>query len=412
MVLQWHNVLAMCSGERMKILEDAWSVPVDCGAGSLVVGSGSLAVWPEPCEVRVPRDAAEVRLVSEDDLERSMDEASNRVKPWDGGSFRLVRRLQEAPGNRGVVDMMTSRLHRGSSVAVKRMPTKWVTFGPGDFMSWHPKSPERPWQDLGIMLELNARGFPYACEFLGIYCDQDTTYVVTSLAEDGDLFSWSVRGPRPGPEREALMQPIVLQIFTAVRWLHELGIAHRDLSLENVLLTHGSGGRMRAKLIDFGMATCARWCRAEVRGKETYQAPEMHCEAAYDAWLADAFQLGSLLFPMAVQDYPWASTKPGACSLFSSMQRHGFRNFLATKELRKSDGRRLAEILSPELARLLEGLLELRPERRLCLGEGQLALEGRRSVWDEAWLEGAAESSDAARPWPCPVQEGGMLAPL
>ncbi|CAK0819824.1 unnamed protein product [Prorocentrum cordatum] len=36
------------------------------------------------------------------------------------------------------------------------------------------------------------------------------------------------------------MQPIVLQIFTAVRWLHELGIAHRDLSLENVLLTHGS----------------------------------------------------------------------------------------------------------------------------------------------------------------------------
>ena len=103
------------------------------------------------------------------------------------------------------------------------------------------------------------------------------------------------------------MLPIVGQIFTAVCWLHDLGVAHRDLSLENILLTD-NGGSMQVKLIDFGMSTTQRVCKRELRGKQSYQAPEMH-GPEYDAFLADEFALGVVLFAMAVQDYPWTSTK-------------------------------------------------------------------------------------------------------
>lgn len=80
---------------------------------------------------------------------------------------------------------------------------------------------------------------------------------------EGDLFEWCFRPtvPAPGVEREAHMRPIVAQLLVAVRWLHGLGIAHRDLSLENVLL-EDSGAELRVKLIDFGMATMKRKVRS------------------------------------------------------------------------------------------------------------------------------------------------------
>ena len=72
--------------------------------------------------------------------------------------------------------------------------------------------------------------YPYVCELLGIFTDKEESYVVTSFCTGGDLFNWCDGHPPPGREREKVMGPIVAQIFSAVRWLHEMGIAHRDIS--------------------------------------------------------------------------------------------------------------------------------------------------------------------------------------
>jgi serine/threonine protein kinase len=52
--------------------------------------------------------------------------------------------------------------------------------------------------------------------------------------------------------------------------MHEMGVAHRDLKTENIIL--GTNGVV--KLIDFGFATCAS--RTDTHcGTPNYMAPEL-----------------------------------------------------------------------------------------------------------------------------------------
>ncbi|GAB5354720.1 hypothetical protein AAMO2058_000143600 [Amorphochlora amoebiformis] len=100
------------------------------------------------------------------------------------------------------------------------------------------------------------------------------------------------------------------QIVSAVHYLHRCGIAHLDLSLENILLHWPSGrpgiGRPMVKIIDFGMAvkldskTDLRW-----RGKRQYMAPEIFA-GAQDAEprKADIYSLGIILFIFATRGIP------------------------------------------------------------------------------------------------------------
>jgi serine/threonine protein kinase len=366
-----------------------------------------------------------------------MDEVSSSVKPWNPSRFEFVRKLEDAAGNQGVVDLMIwdcppSRKEGAlvsregpsckpplplelegqcQAVAVKRMPNTWVTSGPREFRRQFPASVEQPWRDLGIVKHLNKLGYAYVCELLGIFADVEVTYVVTSLATGGDLFSWTLDAPCPGMQREELMLPIAVEVFSAVQELHELGIAHRDLSLENILLMADAEGAPRGpriRIIDFGMATVSRTCRKEVCGKRACQAPEMHHDADYDTFLVDIFALGVVLFAMAAQDYPWTSTKQGTCKFFEYVTIHGVRAFLEKKRLRIGNCERLADVVSPELVELLEGLLRVNPQTRLGLGESCSAGRGRvevGSAWSCQWLQHRSPRRDNAVAEAAPLQK-------
>jgi len=71
--------------------------------------------------------------------------------------------------------------------------------------------------------------------------------VVQEFVPGGDLYSL-LKGIRRLPERHAAL--MVAQIVQALSHLHRLGILHRDLKSENVLIT----ARGHLKLIDFGLA--------------------------------------------------------------------------------------------------------------------------------------------------------------
>jgi serine/threonine protein kinase len=246
--------------------------------------------------------------------------------------------------------------------------------------------------DVGILRRLNEIGYPYTVKLLGVFADGESTYVVSSLASEGDLFTWCNCDPKPGPGREEVMYPLAREIFTGVRWLHDLGIAHRDLSLEN-LLVHGEGEGPRIKIIDFGMATLNQSVLAEVRGKQSYQAPESYLPHPFDTFMADTFALGVVLFAMAAQDYPWSSTKRKACELFEYVCTFGLLKFLSKRRVRNSGGESLADVFSPNFTALLVGLLAKDARDRLTLGEKcfETAENGndarRTTVWDCKWMQ-------------------------
>merc|ERR1712079_194381 len=117
-----------------------------------------------------------------------------------------------------------------------------------------------------------------------------------------------------------------------------------------------------------------------------YQAPEMHLDAEYSAFLADEFAVGVTMFVMAAQDYPWISTKPNVCPLNEFVGKFGFRTFLEKRKLRKGSGEYLIQVFSPALVEVLDGLLQKQPSSRYGFGESYFACQlERTSVWDSSW---------------------------
>eukprot|EP00419_Tripos_fusus_P026267 CAMPEP_0172723880 /NCGR_PEP_ID=MMETSP1074-20121228/84716_1 /TAXON_ID=2916 /ORGANISM="Ceratium fusus, Strain PA161109" /LENGTH=421 /DNA_ID=CAMNT_0013550203 /DNA_START=43 /DNA_END=1308 /DNA_ORIENTATION=- len=327
------------------------------------------------------------------------------VCAWQQDEFEMVRTLQPAPRNRGRVDLMRHVREGGGFVAVKRMANSWVRSGPREFLRHYPDSRERPWFDVGMVAHLHQKGYSYLCQPMGVYRDAENTYIVSSFAGEGDLFAWMDCELQPGHSRETMFRPVLKQVFDAVRWLHALGVAHRDISLENILLMReAEGSELHVKLIDFGAATLSRHCSG-VCGKPSYIAPESYGSATYDAFAADTFSLGVVVFALSAGGYPWHSTKPGECQMFRYVAARGLRRYLLARKLGGQKGPPLAELLSESLVDLLEGLLVLQPCDRLALDTRHTdsqAVDGcskkTASALDSAWWEPVLQKDTQTAP--------------
>jgi len=79
---------------------------------------------------------------------------------------------------------------------------------------------------------------------------QGAPFLVMEFAGDGSLQRLIREGPPPWPE---LLQ-ILDAALAGLGHLHALGLVHRDIKGDNVLLSLGSDGRLRPKIADFGLA--------------------------------------------------------------------------------------------------------------------------------------------------------------
>jgi len=317
---------------------------------------------------------------------------ATEIQPWDGSKYEVVKKLQDAPRNQGTVLLMREP-SGGQQWAVKQMPNSWIRESHKEFLASKPFETEMPWQDIGFIRYLNKLRYPYTCSLVGVFKDGKNTYVKSSFATEGDLFSWCAGGPVPGEEREKFLRPVVVQLLQGIQLLHEISMVHRDISLENILLSREDGdprNPLSVKIIDFGMASTVRFFRNSVRGKCSYQSPESHKPGEYDGFLADTFSLGVALYAIFFRDYPWMATKPGGCQCFEFVQEHGLRAFMAERMVRDDGQRRLSDVVSEPVMQLLEGLLAHNPKDRLTLGEKNGAQ--RKSVWDMPWLAGIDQS--------------------
>ncbi|KAG9259766.1 testis-specific serine/threonine-protein kinase 6-like [Astyanax mexicanus] len=97
------------------------------------------------------------------------------------------------------------------------------------------------------------------------------------------------------------------QLLSAMVYLHQQDIAHRDLKSENVLLTADN----RIKLADFGLAFVGEgfpnmtntYC-----GTLQYTAPEVILGLPYDPMKSDVWSLGVILYEMVTGDLPFDTT--------------------------------------------------------------------------------------------------------
>ena len=107
---------------------------------------------------------------------------------------------------------------------------------------------------------------------------------------------------------------IAINLARGAAALHRLGVAHRDIKPDNVILTQDGG----LKLIDLGVARLPRlddFDEAETPGTASFMAPELFDGHAGDA-RSDQFAFGVTLYRMFTGHYPYGETLPGSRPLF------------------------------------------------------------------------------------------------
>ena len=155
-------------------------------------------------------------------------------------------------------------------------------------------------------LRIHARiRHPCITELHDIIIDQSNIYLIMDLCEGGDLNDF-VRDRERLDEDTAKI--IFYDVMSALSYIHQMKIAHRDIKLENILIT----AEMRAKLTDFGL------CRLEptnplekmmsICGTLVYAAPEIVNEQPYGLPV-DIWSAGVLLYAMVAGHFPWTQSE-------------------------------------------------------------------------------------------------------
>ncbi|CAL9737348.1 serine/threonine-protein kinase Hrk1p [Monosporozyma servazzii] len=103
------------------------------------------------------------------------------------------------------------------------------------------------------------------------------------------------------------------QIGEGVRYLHSMGLAHRDLKLDNCVMN--SNGIL--KLIDFGSSVVFRYPFEDnitmahgIVGSDPYLAPEVITSTkSYDPQYVDIWSMGIIFCCMMLKRFPWKAPK-------------------------------------------------------------------------------------------------------
>lgn len=147
-----------------------------------------------------------------------------------------------------------------------------------------------------VLDELRLHGsmrHPNIAQFLGSEFCARKIFVFLEFVDGGDLFQ-AVHHPNASRPPLSLGQKVrvFVQCLRAVAHMHSKGVLHRDLKLENVLLTRG----LEVKICDFGWAIEAQHPsrRKSECGTVEYMAPEVFDPSPHSAKV-DVWALGRRL---------------------------------------------------------------------------------------------------------------------
>ncbi len=203
-----------------------------------------------------------------------------------------------------------------------------------------------------------------------IECLEDSScyYSIMRYCSGGELFK---RVMSNGPLVEDLSRHIFIQLLSGLEYLQSKGIFHRDISLENILLSD-EDETLTPYLIDYGMclripdiitpSNCSTTKHLlpsmRARGKKSYMAPEIVSEHPTNGYSSDVWSLGIVLFTLLSGKLLVTTASP-LCQLFRYVRAGKFKEMCRKWRLD----------LSHEVEDLLFKMLVCNPADRITVEE-------------------------------------------
>ncbi|KAF5391001.1 hypothetical protein D9757_003970 [Collybiopsis confluens] len=186
---------------------------------------------------------------------------------------------------------------------------------------------------------------PHVTQMYEVIATESSVWIVTELCSGGELFDYLTEKGRLSEDETKFLFG---QLCLAVAYLHEKGIVHRDLKLENVLLDE----RCRVKLGDFGFTRefesgvlMETFC-----GTTGYASPEMLQGKKYFGAEVDIWSLGVILYCLLTGTLPFDDDDDAT-----------MREKVILGKFEDPDW------LSPEARDLIQNILQKEPSKRLTI---------------------------------------------
>lgn len=178
-------------------------------------------------------------------------------------------------------------------------------------------------------------------------------FIITDLCEEGDLYDYmSERITLPSSTTMKVMQ----QLISALTYIHSRFIAHRDIKLENILISNRYN--LIIKLADFGAAVRLVHDKelTEIVGTPTYYAPELIKTAMGEAIgygrKVDVWACGVVMYSLLLGRPPFSKRQPNL--LYRTIMKGSYD---------KNDS--LWQNMKPKLKMMIEKMLDIDPQTRI-----------------------------------------------
>lgn len=125
--------------------------------------------------------------------------------------------------------------------------------------------------------------------------------MIMEYCANGDLLSYATSH---GFTDESEKKKIITGFLSAVKYLHQNGIAHGDIKSENILLDDN----YTPKLCDFGFCRTNRIAGNDSKnGTLYYAAPELFSKGEFDTFKTDIYAIGITLYSLSELQFPFRS---------------------------------------------------------------------------------------------------------
>ena len=213
-------------------------------------------------------------------------------------------------------------------------------------------------KEISVLKELE---HPNIIKIFEYYIDDHYHYIVTELVTGGELYDTIVKFQRFNEKKAAY---IMLQILSALNYLHSRGIVHRDIKPENILVVKPEknstkkidNDEINIKIIDFGASNFFKSNEILTLkvGSPYYIAPEVLNKCYNEK--CDIWSAGVVLYVMLTGNFPFYGITQQ--QLYENIKSGKYRTDL--KEY---------EAISQKAKDLIKKMLELNPTKRISASE-------------------------------------------